>query len=446
MGRATVRIDRPAEVTSRTLPLTTKPIKSRLGDLAIFGGAPAFNDPLHVGRPNVGNRQLLLDRLNDILDRCWLTNNGPYVQRFEQRIAEIVGVKHCVAMCSGTMALEIAARGLGLSGEVILPAMTFVATAHAMQWQQITPVFADIDPDTWNIDASSVERLITPRTSGIVGVHLWGRPCNTDRLAEIAKRRNLKLLFDASHSFGCSHNGRMVGTFGDAEVFSFHATKFVSADEGGAVVTNNDELADKLKRMRNFGFAGRDLVNHLGTNGKMNEMSAAIGLTSLEQMDELIQINRRNHCLYHQTLEKVPGIRLLMFHENERANYQYIVVEVDETMMEIHRDDLVSILQAEKVLARRYFYPGCHKMEPYRSNEAYQCLELPITDRIVGRVLSLPTGMHVDEYHIRRICDIIRFVVAHGAEVSRRLRSTTPSDSPLSGPAAATTVSTVSSE
>src|ERR1044071_4795241 len=222
--------------------------------LALLGAEPAFPEPLHVGRPNVGDRRAFLDRARDVLDRRWLTNDGPLVREFEQSVAEIVGVKHCVAMCNATVALEIAIRAAELKGEVIVPAYTFVATAHALQWQEITPVFADMDPATHNLDPGCIERLITPRTSGIIGVHIWGRPCDTRAISAIAERHDLKVMYDAAHAFGCSAGGGAVGTFGSCEVFSFHATKFINCFEGGAAVTNDDVLAQKMRLMRNFGF------------------------------------------------------------------------------------------------------------------------------------------------------------------------------------------------
>jgi dTDP-4-amino-4,6-dideoxygalactose transaminase len=305
-------------------------VKRTIEDLVIFGGAPAFDEKLYVGRPNIGDRQRLLERINDLLDRRWLTNKGPYVREFEQRIADMVGVKHCIAMCNGTVALEIAIRAAGLTGEVIVPSMTFIATAHALQWQEITPVFCDIDPRSYNIDPGCIEELITPRTTGIIGVHLWGHPCDVDSLADIAQRRNLKLLYDAAHVLGCSYKGRMIGGFGDAEVFSFHATKFFNTFEGGAVVTNNDDLAAKIRLMKNFGFDGYDNVIYIGTNGKMNEVSAAMGLTGLESLEEFIAINYRNYKHYKQELEGIPGIQLITYDETERYNYQYIILEIDD--------------------------------------------------------------------------------------------------------------------
>jgi dTDP-4-amino-4,6-dideoxygalactose transaminase len=269
--------------------------KGSMQSLAIFGGEPTFAEKLHVGRPNIGDRARLLERFNNILDTRWLSNMGPYEREFEQRLSEMIGTKHCIAMCNATVALEIAIRALGLTGEVLVPSFTFVATAHALQWQQITPVFCDIDLETHCLDPRSVEAMITPRTTGIIGVHLWGHPCKIEELTEITARNNLRLLFDAAHAFGCSHRGRTIGNFGDAEVFSCHATKFFNTFEGGAVTTNDDELAEEIRLMKNFGFAGYDQVVYIGTNGKMSEISAAMGLTSLESLDEFIQINHRNY-------------------------------------------------------------------------------------------------------------------------------------------------------
>lgn len=405
-------------------------MKSKLDDLAIFGGFPAFPEKLHVGRPNIGDRQRLLERINDMLDRRWLTNDGPYVQEFEQRIASLVGVKHCIAMCNGTVALEIAVRALGLTGEVIVPSFTFIATAHALQWQEITPVFCDIDPRTHNIDPRQVERMITPRTTGIIGVHLWGRPCDMEPLTEIAQRHNLKLLFDAAHAFGCTYKGRMIGNFGDVEMFSFHATKFFNTFEGGAVVTNNDELASQVRLMKNFGFAGDDNIIYIGTNGKMSEISAAMGLTGLESLDDFVAVNHRNYKQYERKLGGIPGVQLVTYDETEKCNYQYIILEINEAVTRVSRDQLVEILQAENVLARRYFYPGCHRGEPYRSYFPHVGLMLPATERLASRVLSLPTGTAVGEREVAQVCQIIRLVLENVPEMRKQMVMASAGENP----------------
>ena len=390
--------------------------------LAVFGGSPAFGEPLHVGRPNLGNRERLFQRINRILDTKWLTNDGPYVHEFEHKICGMLGVKHCIAICNGTIALQIAIRAAGLSGEVIVPSFTFVATAHALEWQNITPVFCDIDPRTHNIDPSQIEEVISPRTTGIIGVHLWGRPCDPERVLEIGKRHNLRVLFDAAHAFGCSYRGRMIGNFGDCEVFSFHATKIVNSLEGGAAVTNDDELANKIRLMRSFGFADYDDVIHCGTNGKMNEVSGAMGLTSLESLEEFVAMNYRNYEHYRLQLTDIPGVRVLTYDENERCNFQYVVLEIDEAISGISRDELQVVLWAENVLARRYFFPGCHRIQPYRSHLGDGIRQLPATEGLSMRVLCLPTGTSVGLDHIDEICQIVRLVFQHRHEVGRQLR------------------------
>ena len=401
--------------------MTSEMLKASLDEFAIFGGTPAFAEQLHVGRPNIGDRSRLLGLFNQILDTKRLSNMGPLEREFEHRAAEMLGVKHCIAICNATVALEIAIRALGLTGEVIVPSFTFIATAHALQWQQIVPVFCDIDPETHCLDPRSVERMITSRTTGIVGVHLWGRACEIDALTEIADRHGLKLLFDAAHAFACSYEGRMIGGFGDAEVFSFHATKFFNTFEGGAVTTNNDELAEKIRLMKNFGFAGYDQVIYIGTNGKMSEISAAMGLTSLESLDDFVKNNQRNYQQYCSELAEVPGLRLLTFDEHEKCNYQYIVVEIDQTKAGIGRDELVRLLHAENIIARRYFYPGCHRMEPYRTSYPDAGRALPLTEQLADRVLTLPTGTAVGETEISGIGRIIRKAIARGPEIHERL-------------------------
>jgi dTDP-4-amino-4,6-dideoxygalactose transaminase len=390
-------------------------------DLAIFGGTPAFGSELHVGRPSIGDRQALLGRIDDILERKWLTNDGPLVREFEQRVSELIDVKHCVAVCNATVGLEIIVKALELSGEVIVPSFTFIATAHALRWLGITPVFCDIDPVTHNIDPLRVAEAITERTTAVIGVHVWGRPCDVEALVDLTHRHKLKLLFDAAHAFGCSYKGRMIGGFGNAEIYSFHATKFVNTFEGGAVVTNDDELAARLRLMRNFGFAGLDTVACLGINGKMNEISAAMGLTSLESFEEFVAANYRNYKEYQQRLADIPGISVLRYNKDEKCNYQYLVLEINEEAMGISRDQLVSTLWAENILARRYFYPGCHQMEPYRTDDPQAALRLLHTEKLAKSVLCLPTGSAVSSEQVTVICELIEFIVKNAKEVKERL-------------------------
>jgi len=381
-------------------------------DLAVNGAPPMFASPLHVGRPNIGNAERFLARARDILETRWLSNNGPLLVEFEHQVAKLLGVRNCVAMCNGTIALEIATRALELRGEVIVPSYTFVATAHALQWQEITPIFADIDPATQNLDPDAVRRMITPRTTGIIGVHLWGRGARVAELRAVAQEHGLRLMFDASHGFGCSYGGTPLGNFGDCEVFSFHATKFFNTFEGGAVVTNDDRLAEKMRLMRNFGFSGYDRVIYPGTNGKMTEIAAAMGLTNLEDMGDFVAINRRNYHTYRDEIRTIRGLRVLEYDEGEQNNFQYIVLDVSPGFP-VSRDRLVEIMHSENVLARKYFWPGCHNMEPYRSYYPHAGLVLANTTRVAERVVVLPTGTATTVEDIRAITAILR-VLASG--------------------------------
>lgn len=378
-------------------------------DLAVKGSRAAFPEPVHVGRPNMGNREAFLKHVDEILDNQWLTNNGPMVQEFERRIAERVGVKHCVAMCNATIALEIAIRAQGMSGEVIVPSWTFVATAHALYWQGITPVFADINPATHNLDPAAVRRMITPRTSGIIGVHLWGRAAPVSELQDIAEEHRLKLMFDAAHAFGSSYKGQPIGSFGECEVFSFHATKAFNTMEGGAVTTNNDELAEAMRLMRNFGFKGYDNVIHPGTNGKMIEICAAMGLANLDSFDDVIETNRCNHLAYKRALADIPGVRLLEYDSIESNSHHYVVLEVGDDCP-VSRDEIIAVLQAENVLARKYFWPGCHMMQPYRDLFPHAGLVLPQTSTLAQRVMVLPNG-RLPNGAVEIIADLVRRAV-----------------------------------
>ena len=386
-----------------------KKIKT-IKDLAINGSIPAFSEPVHVGRPNIGDRKDFLCRVDSMLERGWLTNNGPIVQEFEGKVCSYLGVKHCVAMCNGTIALEIAIRALELKGEVIIPSYTFIATAHALHWQEITPVFADIDLTTHTIDPTAVRRMITPRTTGIIGVHLWGQGAPHLELQEISEEYEIKLLYDAAHAFGCSLNGTMIGNFGSCEVLSFHATKFFNTFEGGAVVTNDDVLADKMRLMRNFGFSGLDNVIYPGTNGKMTEICAAMGLTNFDYIDTVISTNHLNYNAYRSAIADIPGLSLITYEDANRNNYQYVVIEVTSDFP-YSRDEIIETLRAENILARKYFWPGCHNMKPYCDLFPHAGLLLPNTTLVADRVIVLPTGTTMDSNVIKTVTSVIQVLL-----------------------------------
>ena len=404
-------------------PLTMN-VKKNIDDLAALGGAPLFDEPIHVGRPNLPEREALLRRINEALDRRWLTNKGPLVLELEKRIADYLGVKHCIAVCNGTIALEIVIKALELKGEVICPSFTFVATAHALEWLGLRPVFCDIDPQTHNIDPAQAQQLITGKTSGIVGVHLWGRPCAIEDLTRLAKEHRLKLFFDAAHAFGVTAGGRRIGGFGEAEVFSFHATKVFHTFEGGAITTNNDALAARCRLLKNFGFKGYDRVLCSGTNGKMSEIHAAMGLGMMDSIADIMEKNKKYYRIYQKIFEGA-GLRLLSYAEGARNNFQYIVVEIGEGTTALTRDQLADLLGAENILARRYFYPGCHRMEPYVSDTTIDRARLKQTEKIGERTLCLPTGTSLSEEDVEEIGRLLVFIVKNDRSIAAKLSATT---------------------
>lgn len=390
------------------------------------GGPPEFDRPIYFGVPNVGDRDAFYTRLKVILDSRRLTNGGPMTDELTTRVAQTSGVDHCVLTCNATSALQLAIRAFDLTGEVIVPSMTFAATAHAVSWLGLKPVFCDIDPRTHNLDPVQVKRLIGPSTSAVIAVHLWGRPCAVDELQCIAREYRVRLLFDAAHAFGCSWRGRFVGSFGDAEVFSFHATKFVNAFEGGAVVTNDGAAAQRMRAMRNFGIVGADQVDYVGTNAKMSEVCAAMALTSLESIGSFINHNRRNYECYREFLGGINGVELVQYDKDERNNYQYVVLTVDEQAVGMSRDRLLQVLATENIYAKRYFYPGCHRMVPYQPSSS-----LPHSEALADRVLVLPTGTAVTTHDAKRISNIVALALQGSCALLRR--ASTVNGAPRSG-------------
>lgn len=397
-------------------------MKQSIEQLAIFGGPPLFRDPHLVGRPNALNRERFLDRINCVLDSGMLTNGGQMVAEFERRLAQELGVNHAVAVCNGTMALQIMARACGLTGEVIVPSMTFIATAHALEWIGLTPVFADIDPTTHTLDPQSIERCIGPKTSAILGVHLWGNVCDLAALRKLANQHQLQLLYDASHAFGSSREGFGNETFGDAEAISFHATKVLQSIEGGAVLTNDDEIADRARLQRNFGITGLTAVDSVGTNGKMNEICAAAGLTSLEQSPAILKHNNQILASYREELNNIPGLSVANPESRRQINAQYVVVNVDRNSFGLTRDQLLEVLRADGIFARSYFSPGCHLAHPYVGNAVHMRTSLPATELLSTQIMQLPTGTSVSEDDVRKISGLLRFVSANCREVDAALK------------------------
>ncbi|MFE0138709.1 DegT/DnrJ/EryC1/StrS family aminotransferase [Streptomyces sp. NPDC059037] len=380
-------------------------------DLAWFGGEPAFADDIRVGTPNVPAKERYLELVGEAIDRRWLSNLGPLVQEFEGLTAERTLRRHNTATGNATAALQVAAKACGVTGEVIMPSFTFAATALAMSWIGLTPVFCDIDPETGTLDPLSVAKAVTPRTGGILGVHLWGNLCDLTGLDGVARDAGVPLLYDSAQAFGC--RPLAPAPQGAAEVFSFHATKILNTFEGGLVATDDDEIHARVRSMHNFGFDDAMEVAGPGTNAKMSESSAAMGIASVECLDDTLSTYRSLYLRYRDGLAEVPGVTLIEAPAGQTHNHQYVVVRVDPGAAGLDRDRLFDILGAENIRTKKYFAPGCHRMPPYRDDAVHTPLDLPATEELAGRVLALPMGLSVAPDDVDLICDVIAAAVRH---------------------------------
>lgn len=393
-----------------------------LNDYAVFGGQPAFTSALHVNKPWVGRKQTFDAHVNTAWENRWFSNEGSLQRTLESKLAQRLGVRNCVLVSNGTAAMGLVLAELGISGEVILPSFTFISTPHQLVSRGIRPVYCDIDPATGNMSAAHCERLITDKTGAIIPTHLWGRACDVDAFEHVSRRRGIPLIFDAAHGFDCSYGGRKIGGFGNAEVFSFHATKSFHTAEGGAITCTDDDLADRLRRARNFGFVGPDRVAGVGTNAKMSELSAAMGLTNLESFDDAVAQSRDVYLAYRDALADNPNVSLIPFNEQESNNFWYIALTLSPSCP-ISRDDVTTILRAENVLARRYFYPGCHRMEPFLSAPDAQQPDLPATEQIAKVCFTLPGGPEVTPQIAHEVCMLLDNIIKNGARLTQKLRA-----------------------
>jgi len=346
-------------------------------------------------------------RAERIFEACWFSNGGENVVELERSIAELHHVKHCIAVCNGTVGLQLALKGLALAGEVITTPFSFIATAHAIKWIGLTPVFCDIDPKTLTISPERIAEKITDRTSAILGVHVFGQTCDVDAIDKIAKNNGLKVVYDAAHGFKTSYRGVSIGNFGEAEVLSFHATKLFHTFEGGAILTNNDELANKIRSLKNFGFTGMDQVDHLGTNGKMNEMSAAFGISLLPYVDRAVSSYKEINSNYRRLLGDIEGLSFFDVTDDVSSNGQYIPIFIDEEKFGMSRDQLWTSMWEKGIQTRRYFYPALNMCEPYCSDIDELADSCPVTKKISESVLCLPCYYDLVNKDIIRLSEVI---------------------------------------
>lgn len=352
-----------------------------------------------------------LEEFIPYLEKIWenktLTNGGVFHQQLEKELADFLGVKHVCLFANGTLALLTALQALRITGEVITTPYSFVATSHALLWNGLTPVFADINPQTYNINPERVEELITPNTTAILPVHCYGIPCDVDKIQEIADIYGLKVIYDAAHAFGVNKGGTSILNYGDLSVLSFHATKVFNTFEGGAIICHNERTKQRIDYLKNFGFAGETTVVAAGINGKMNEVQAAFGLLQLQNIEGALKKRREIDARYRSILKNIPGISLLEIAENVEWNYAYFPIKIEEDYP-ISRDELYSILKENDIMTRRYFYPLISNFPMYRGLPSASKTLLPLANKVADEILCLPIFPQLEYDEQDKILAIIR--------------------------------------
>jgi dTDP-4-amino-4,6-dideoxygalactose transaminase len=360
-----------------------------------------------VTQPCLPPLEEFIPYLQQIWDNKWLTNNGPLHQQLEQELAEYLGVKYISLFSNGTLALISALQALNISGEVITTPFSFVATTHSLWWNKITPVFVDIEPDYLNLDPAKIEAAITPNTTAIMPVHVYGNPCQMEEIQRIADKHNLKVIYDAAHAFGVKKHDMSVLNSGDLSVLSFHATKVFSTIEGGAIICHTAEMKHHIDNLKNFGFRGELVVEEPGINAKLNEIQAAYGLLQLKYIDGFITKRKAITNLYRTLMKDVAGIRFLHDMEDITHGYSYFPILIDEKIFGINRDELYELLKENNIFARRYFYPLISNFDPYSKLSSAKPDNLPIATLISEQVLCLPIYVELSDDDVKRISSLV---------------------------------------
>ena len=344
-----------------------------------------------------------LPYLRDIWDRKWLTNNGHYHQELEKALCEYLKVPYISLFTNGTLPLMCALQALRITGEVITTPYSFVATTHSLWWNGIKPVFVDIDPETCNLDPDKIEAAITPKTTAIMPVHVYGKPCDVERIQAIADKYGLKVIYDAAHAFGVEVDGKSILTAGDMSTLSFHATKVYNTVEGGALVCHDAKTKQRIDYLKNFGFAGETTVIAPGINGKMDEVRSAYGLLNLKQADAAIEARHRVAVKYREALRGVKGIRVMEDMPGVRHNYSYFPIFIDAEAYGMTRDELYFKMKGNGVLGRRYFYPLISEFSTYRGLDSARPENLPVAHKIADSVICLPMYHNLTEEDVERV-------------------------------------------
>jgi len=373
---------------------------------AMLGGKPIFSEIVPIVSPTLPKLEDIKDKVSRILETGMITNFSQNMKEFENKVAQYLNVQHTVALSNATSGLMLVPKVLNLKGEVITTSFTFHSTVHALMWNGLTPVFVDINNETYNINPRNIESKITDRTSAILATHIFGNPCQIDELSKIAKDNNLRLIFDAAHAIGSLYHGKKIGGFGDAEIFSLSATKLLVTGEGGIITTNNKETYNKFVMGRNYGDPGSYDCQFIGLNSKMQEFSAILGLKTLEMLESNIQ--RRNEIAksFKKKLN-ILGIKFQRIEEDCRSTYKDFSILIDEEKFGISRDNLCEALKHENIMTKKYFYPPIHKQKAYSAFEDKYKNILLNTEYVSNNILCLPIYSHMSESTVNGICEAI---------------------------------------
>ena len=366
-----------------------------------------------VTRASMPSYEEFIEEIKPIWETAWMTNMGEFHDRLKEQLKEYLKAENLLLFVNGHMALEMALQAMDLSGEVITTPFSFASTTHAIVRNQLTPVFCDIREDDYTIDADKIEALITERTKAILPVHVYGNVCDVEKIEAIAKKHHLKVIYDAAHAFGVEVNGRGIGTYGDASMFSFHATKVYNTIEGGAVTFKDPDLEILFNYLKNFGITGKESVEYIGGNAKMNEFQAAMGICNLRHVEENIEKRKAVAERYRTHLEGISGIRLNPVREGIRANYAYFPVSFEGFVLT--RNQVYDLLASHNIFARKYFYPLIPDFECYRNQ--FSNLEIPNAKRAADNILTLPLYADLPLTEVDRICDIILKASREGGKI-----------------------------
>jgi dTDP-4-amino-4,6-dideoxygalactose transaminase len=367
-----------------------------------------LKNPIYVTKPAMPPLGEFTESLKKIWESKILTNNGPFHQEFEKKLANYLGVKYISLFSNGTLALITALQALKITGEVITTPFSFVATTHSLWWNNIKPVFVDIEPEYFNINPEKIEAAITPQTTAIMPVHVYGNPCNVKRLQQIADTYSLKIIYDAAHAFGVKINGKSIFNFGDLSVASFHATKVFNTFEGGAIICHDKKMKTRIDYLKNFGFVGEIKVIGPGINAKMNELQAAYGLIQLKYVNDYIAKRKKITETYRNYLKNIPGIRSLNDIDNVLHSYTYFPILVNAKEYGKTRDELYEKLKKHNIFVRRYFYPLISQFPTYRGLLSARAKNLPVAIKVTERILCLPLYPDLPLNDVLNLINIIK--------------------------------------